>query len=86
MPLGLLGGGTKYFLLGVGYFCVDEKDDAPLDNEQPILDKIVDDVFNLTICNKAKISRPTLGIMPSITYMYNQSCTPLHSRIEVGRN
>ena len=41
---------------------------------------------SLTICIKALISCPTLEIMPSITHMYNPSCTPLHSRMEVGRN
>ena len=78
MPLGLLGGGTKDFLLRKQDISVlMKKMMLHLLMNQPF-DKIEDDVSNLTIRVKAKISRPTLGIMPSTIYMYNPSCMPLH--------
>ena len=78
MPLGLLGGGTKDFLLGKqDISMLMKKMMLHLLMNQPF-DKIEDDVSNLTIRIKTKMSHPTLGIMPSIIYMYNPSCTPLH--------
>ena len=40
---------------------------------------------NLTIRNKAKISRLTLGIMPSTIYMYNPSCMHLRGGKELRK-
>ena len=88
MPLGLLGGGTKHFLLRKQDISVlIKKMMLHLIMNNPFLIYNIEDVVsNLTIRIKATISRPTLGIMPSITYMYNPSCTLLHSRMKVGRN
>lgn len=43
---------------------IDEEDETVLENEQAVLDKFNDGVFNLTVCVEALISHPAPGTTP----------------------